>query len=70
MDYCIAEISSSDERMFNALLLVSGHDRGDFCVELYEGDRIRVHGPNGTATYPLVGWITGFGKHLYEGRFD
>lgn len=56
--------------MFNSLLLVSGHAPAEFSVEFCEDDRVRVHGPNGTATYPATGWISRFGKHLYEGLFD
>lgn len=69
MNY-ISETSSSNERMFNSLLLVSGHSPADFSFELCDDDRVRVHGPNGTATYPASGWISRFGKHLYEGLFD
>jgi hypothetical protein len=53
-----------------ALVLVSGHDPSDFEVELPDEDHIRVHGPYGTATYSREGWVSRFGRHLYEGVFD
>lgn len=63
-------ISGSDERMFRALLLLSGHDASDFKIEICPDDHLRVHGPHGTATYSENGWISVFGKQLYRGLFD
>jgi hypothetical protein len=56
--------------MFRALLIVSGHRVADFTMERCADDRhMRVHGPYGVGTYPLDGWISAFGRHLYKGFF-
>jgi hypothetical protein len=63
-------ISPSDDRMFRALLLLSGHDPADFRIEICPHELFRVHGPHGTATYSGTGWVSVFGKQLYQGLFD
>lgn len=64
------DIPPSEKQMFRALLLLSGHDLADFSLEACDQGRVRVHGPHGTATYPRIGWISSFGRHLYKGWFD
>jgi hypothetical protein len=63
-------IPKSEEQMFRALLLLSGHTVADFSVEADRAGHVRVRGPHGTATYASRNWTAQFGKHLYEGLFD
>jgi hypothetical protein len=63
-------ISPSDDRMFRALVLMSGHDRADFKIEICPDEHLLVHGPHGTATYSGGGWVSIFGRQLYQGLFD
>jgi hypothetical protein len=65
-----ALIASSNEQMFRALLILSGHKLADFEVEAYPDGSVRVRGPHGTASYSSTCWISNFGKHLYQGLFD
>lgn len=70
MIHDISLLPDSETRMFRALLVVSGHRVADFSVERCADERhVRVHGPQGVATYPSEGWICAVGKHLYQGFF-